>query len=198
MIDPQATGLLVILVGRGTKLSQQVMGSDKTYEGTMYLGITTDSQDADGKVVEERDASHVTREALEKEMKNWVGDISQIPPMVSAIKKNGVPLYKMARKGKTIEREPRAIHVYSFDLLDFEFPRARFRLRSTKGTYVRTICYDVGEALGCGAHLSQLHRSQSGALRADDAMELEDLLKLSKEELATHIVPFSQARIEDA
>jgi len=196
-LDPQATGLLVILVGRGTKLSQRVMGSDKTYEGTMLLGVATDSQDADGEVTQERDASFVTRELLEAEMKNWVGDIMQIPPMVSAIKKDGVPLYKMARKGKTIEREPRPIHIYEFSLIDFNFPYASFRLRSTKGTYVRTVCADVGEALGCGAHLSQLHRTRSGALDVKNALSLDAVLALSKEDLAEYITPIYQLKPED-
>ncbi|MFH0879197.1 MAG: tRNA pseudouridine(55) synthase TruB, partial [Lentisphaerota bacterium] len=121
-LDPMATGLLVILTGRGTKLSESVMGFDKVYSGVMHLGITTDTQDVDGKVLEEKDASSITREMIQQEMSRRMGDQMQTPPMVSAIKMNGVPLYKLARKGQTVEREPRFIHIYRFSLLDFTPP----------------------------------------------------------------------------
>lgn len=196
-LDPMATGLLVILLGRGTKLSNAVMGADKTYEGTMRLGVTTDSEDRDGRVVAEADASGVPRERLEAEMKKWMGDVMQTPPMVSAIKRDGVPLYKLARKGQTVEREPRLVHVYEFVLLDFAPPRARFRLRCSKGTYVRTLCGDIGRALGCGAHLEELRRTQSGALKLHDAATLDDLLQLSLDQLAKRVIPIHQVRAED-
>jgi tRNA pseudouridine55 synthase len=195
-LDPMATGLLVILLGRGTKLSQRIMGGDKTYEGTMRLGVTTDSQDAEGKILREADASHITRDMLESAMQPFTGDIMQTPPMVSAIKKNGVPLYKLARKGKTVEREPRLIHVYEFSLLDYVCPCADFRLRSTKGTYVRTICHDTGETLGCGAHLAALRRTRSGSFSVTDALPLEDLIALSMTDLQRRIIPVNQVMVE--
>jgi tRNA pseudouridine55 synthase len=188
-LDPMATGLLIILLGKGTKLSGQIMGSDKVYEGTMRLGISTDTQDADGQVLAERDASAVTREQLLEEMKKRTGDMHQVPPMVSAIKKDGVPLYKLARKGQTVEREPRFIHVYQFHLIDFAPPVATFRLRCTKGTYVRTLCSDIGDALGCGAHLASLRRTESGTFRLADAVTLDDLLRLNSAELTSRIIP---------
>ena len=117
-LDPMATGLLPILIGKGTKLSDRIMGGDKTYEGTITLGARTDSQDAEGTVLEEQDSSGITETALRQAMAARVGDQMQTPPMVSAVKKDGVPLYKLARKGKSIEREPRFIHVYAFDLFD--------------------------------------------------------------------------------
>ena len=138
-LDPNATGLLIMLLGRGTRLSNFVMGSDKTYEGVCRLGVATDSQDVDGQVISERDPSGVTREQIETEMRKFVGDSMQTPPMVSAIKVNGVPLYKLARKGQTVEREPRLIHVYDLRVLDFTPPNVGFVLKCTKGTYVRTI-----------------------------------------------------------
>jgi tRNA pseudouridine55 synthase len=196
-LDPMATGLLVLLLGRGTKLSNVVMGSDKVYEGTLHLGVATDTEDVDGEILAEADASGVTREQLEAEMKKLTGDIMQTPPMVSAIKKNGVPLYKLARKGQTVEREPRLIHVYEFVLLDFAPPQARFRLRCTKGTYVRTICADIGRALGCGAHLRELRRTQSGSLKVDAALPLAALLAMNLDQLAARVIPIHQVRAEN-
>lgn len=196
-LDPMATGLLVILVGRGTKLSNVVMGADKTYEGVMRLGVATDTEDVDGRVVAEADPSGVTREQVEAEMKKRLGDLMQTPPMVSAVKRDGVPLYKLARRGQTVEREPRLVHVYEFAPLDFDLPRVRFRLRCSKGTYVRTLCADIGRELGCGAHLAELRRTQSGALRVADAAALDDLLQLDRDGLAKRVIPIHQVRAED-
>jgi tRNA pseudouridine55 synthase len=193
-LDPMATGLLVILLGRGTKLSNLIIGSDKTYEGTLCLGKATDSQDIDGALVAERDPSAVTLEALEAEMKKRLGDVLQTPPMVSAVKLGGTPLYKLARKGKEVEREPRLIHVYEFRLLAFEPPFASFRLSCTKGTYVRTLCADIGEALGCGAYLHALRRTRSGDLSVEDAFQLQELLSLSADDLIPRIVPLDEFR----
>jgi tRNA pseudouridine55 synthase len=197
-LDPMATGLLVILIGRGTKLSDAVMGSDKVYEGTLRLGVTTDTQDCDGEITGEAPFDSVTREALEAEMKKWVGDVMQTPPMVSAIKKDGVPLYKLARKGQEIEREPRLLHIYEFRLLDFAPPRASFRLRCTKGTYVRTLCADVGAALGCGAFLESLRRTQSGSLDVKNAIPTPELFNLTRDELARRVLPTSEIRMPGA
>lgn len=191
-LDPMATGLLVILLGRGTKLSNQIMGADKTYEGTLRLGVTTDSEDCDGVVTSEADPSGVTSEALSAEMRKRVGDQMQTPPMVSAVKKGGVPLYKLARKGQTVEREARLIHVYEFALLGFTPPEATFRLRCTKGTYVRTLCADIGTSLSCGAHLKALRRTVSGSLRIEDAISLEAILNGGVEEAARRVIPMNR------
>ena len=188
-LDPLATGLLILLLGRGTKLSNYVMGSDKTYEGALQLGVSTDSQDADGQVVAERDIAGVTEEAVREEMARRTGDLLQTPPMVSAIKKDGVPLYKLARKGKTVERDPRLVHIYAFTLLEFAPPTVRFRVACTKGTYVRTLAHDIGEALGCGAHLSALRRTRSGAFSVDDALPLDRLLEMPADALIDRVIP---------
>ena len=177
-LDPQATGLLVLLIERGTKLSSSFLNSDKTYEGTMRLGISTDTQDAQGAILKEADASAVTREQLDDQMQTLTGDMMQTPPMVSAAKKNGVPLYKLARKGKTVERKAKLIHVYEFVLLEANLPSASFRLRCTKGTYVRTLCADIGDNLGCGAHLEQLRRSSCGDLDLADAAPIDEIVGL--------------------
>lgn len=188
-LDPNATGLVALLIGRGTKLSAKIMGGDKTYEGEILLGVETDSQDTDGETVSEKDPAGVTEEMLQAEMKKAVGDQMQTPPMVSAIKKNGVPLYKLARKGKEIEREPRFIHVYKFSLTDFSPPRATFEVMCTKGTYVRTIAHDLGQRLGCGACLSELRRTQSGDFSLSDAWTLDEVLKWDRSELEQHLIP---------
>jgi tRNA pseudouridine55 synthase len=195
-LDPQATGLLILLIERGTKLSSTFLNSDKTYEGTMHLGVTTDTQDAQGAVLREADASGITRRMVEDEMQKLTGDMMQTPPMVSAAKKDGVPLYKLARKGKTVERKPKLIHVYEFSLLDADMPSVKFRLRCTKGTYVRSLCADIGESLGCGAHLEQLRRSSCGDLDIQDAVSMDEVMGMSPEQVLEKIIPMHKFLIQ--
>ena len=191
-LDPNATGLIAILIGRGTKMSAKVMGSDKTYTGEILFGVETNSQDTDGEVVAEKDPSGITEDQLKVEMRSVVGDQMQLPPMVSAIKKDGVPLYKLARKGEVIEREKRFIHIYKFALDRFTPPRATFEVKCTKGTYVRTIAHDLGQRLGCGATLSQLRRTQSGDFDVSKAWTLDEILTWDRDELASHMIPLDQ------
>ena len=191
-LDPNATGLVVLLIGRGTQLSARVMGGDKTYEGEILLGAETNSQDTDGEVTAEKDPSGVTEEQLRAEMKKALGDQMQMPPMVSAIKMNGVPLYKLARKGQEVEREPRFIHVYKFALKEFRSPRATFEVMCTKGTYVRTLAHDLGQRLGCGACLSQLRRTQSGSLSLSNAWKLDEVLTWDRAELEKNMLSVNQ------
>jgi len=188
-LDPAATGLLVILLGRGTRVSNRFMSSDKTYEGTITLGVITDSQDAEGVILKEADPSGITREQLEEAIGKFKGDMFQIPPMVSAIKMAGVPLYKLARKGEEIERQPRFIHLYEFKLLDYTPPRGTFVLRCSKGTYVRTLCHDIGENLGVGAHLSQLRRTESAGYDVHQAVTLDQLLTMQQIDLLNVVLP---------
>lgn len=187
-LDPLATGLLVLLIGKGTKLSDRIMGGDKTYEGSIHLGVTTHSQDRDGEILEEKDASHITREQVEAAIQNYLGDIEQIPPMVSAIKKDGVALYKLARKGKEIEREPRKIHIYSFEVTGFNNPFVQFRVKSTKGTYVRTLAHDIGNDLGVGASLHDLRRTESGPLNLEKAHAMEEILACDRDSIGEKII----------
>ncbi len=188
-LDPAATGLLVILLGRGTRVSNRFMTSDKTYEGTITLGITTDSQDAEGQILKETDASGISRSQLEEAIAKFKGDMFQIPPMVSAIKMAGVPLYKLARKGEEVERKPRFIHLYEFRLLDFTPPKGTFVVRCSKGTYVRTLCHDIGETLGVGAHLSQLRRTESAGYNVSQAVTLDQLLAMQQVDLLNVVHP---------
>ncbi len=192
-LDPQATGLLIIMVNRGTKISNLFLGSDKEYEGTMRLGLTTNSYDLDGEVTATAPWEHVTRERLEEGMAQFQGDLMQVPPMVSAIKRAGVPLYKLARQGETVERESRFVHLYEFSLRSFVPPDAVVRIRCTKGTYVRSLCHDLGQVLGCGAALAQLRRTGSGRFRVDDSLPLDAALALPPPEFAARIIPLAQA-----
>ncbi len=190
-LDPMATGLLILLLGKGTKISERVMGHDKTYEGTIRLGVTTDSQDAEGQTIAEADASAVTAEDLAAQMAARLGDQMQTPPMVSAIKLNGVPLYKLARKGQEVERKPKLIHLYRFELTGYAPPDADFVVECTKGTYVRTLAHDIGQSLGCGAHLARLRRTHIGRFNIAEARTLDDLL--ARPSLDDCIIPLPQA-----
>jgi tRNA pseudouridine55 synthase len=192
-LDPQATGLMIILIGKGTKISDRFLGSDKEYEGAIRLGLTTNSYDLDGEVTSTAPFEGIARERLLEAMGAFQGDLMQTPPMVSAIKKNGVPLYKLARQGETVERAARLIHLYEFSLLSFAPPDLEFRIRCTKGTYIRSIAHDLGQALGCGAALARLHRTASGAFRVARAMPLDTALSLSPAGLAERIVPLAEA-----
>ena len=191
-LDPAATGLLVLLVGRGTRLSERVMAGDKTYEGVLRLGRSTTTQDAEGEPTGGSDPSGVTEEALRALVAaEFAGDVLQTPPMVSALKKDGVPLYKMARRGEEVAREPRLVHVFSVDLLSFGIPDTSFRVRCSKGTYVRTLCHDIGAKLGCGGHLAGLRRVRCGAFRVEDAIPFADLKTLPRADFAARLRPLS-------
>lgn len=174
-LDPLATGLLIVVIGRGTKIQDLLMAEDKEYAGTMKLGEITDSQDADGEVTEARPVPELTREQLDATFAKFQGDFYQTPPMVSAIKKEGVPLYKLARQGKTVEREPRFVHVFSHEILDVRLPEIDFRVACSKGFYVRTYAHDIGLELGCGAHLQSLRRTKSGRFTLEHAITVPEL-----------------------
>jgi len=189
-LDPNATGLLLIVLGRGTKLSERLMATDKVYEGTIKFGETTDSYDSDGQLVASLPVPPLTLEMLNQEAELFLGDQMQTPPMVSAVKKDGVPLYKLARKGIEVERKPKLIHIYSFKFSQYAEPLGWFRLACTKGTYVRTIAHELGQKLGCGAHLSALRRTVSGRFQVADAIRLDDLLNQPTTELTKRVIPF--------
>ena len=191
-LDPNATGLLIIVLGRGTKLSEKLMSSDKVYEGSIKFGETTDSYDADGELVASLPVPPTTVEELNRLAAEFVGDQMQMPPMVSAVKKDGVPLYKLARKGVEVERKPRLIHIYSFQFSDYHEPVGHFSVACTKGTYVRSLAHELGQKLGCGAHLSNLRRTVSGKFNVTDAIEFEQVMGLSVSELEKRVIPFVQ------
>ncbi len=174
-LDPMATGLLVLLLGRGTKWQEHFMGEDKVYAGSLMLGVETDSEDATGAVVATHPWEQVTEVDLKAAAASLTGEILQVPPMVSAIKVNGKALYKLARKGQVIEREPRPVTIHRFDITMVDLPRADFIVHCSKGTYIRTLCADLGRKLGCGAHMSALRRLECGPFSVADAVDMETL-----------------------
>lgn len=162
-LDPMATGMLILVLGSATRIQDLLMSEDKEYTGTLKLGETTNSQDAEGEVLLKRPVpENLTLEQVKAAFDTLKGDFYQTPPMVSAVKINGVPLYKLARKGQEVEREPRFVRVYDYEITRFEPPFVDFRVVCSKGFYVRTYANDIGEKLGCGAHLSALRRTRSG------------------------------------
>ena len=192
-LDPKATGLLVMLIGKATRISQYLMSTDKVYQGEATLGVVTDSQDAEGEMMETRPVPELTEAQVRDVMKTFLGDQYQTPPMHSAIKVDGVKLYQLARKGEEIEREPRFIRVAAFNLLSFASPKLTFDLHCTKGTYVRTIAHDLGQKLGCGAHLSALRRTASGQFTIGQCLPLEEIEKLSLPEIEKRQIPVYEA-----
>jgi len=188
-LDPNATGLLIIVLGKGTKLSEKLMSADKVYEGTIKFGETTNSHDADGEIVASLPVPPLTVEQLNEAAASFVGDLMQTPPMVSAVKKDGVPLYKLARKGLEVPREPRLIHIYKFRFTDYREPFGSIHIACTKGTYVRTLAHDLGQKLGCGAHLATLRRTVAGKFDVAHAVPLEEVLKLTAAALEKRVIP---------
>jgi tRNA pseudouridine55 synthase len=179
-LDPLATGLLMLVIGKATKIQDLLMAEDKVYGGTMKLGVVTDSQDADGAILEERPVPELSEARLREVLEKFTGDFYQLPPMVSAVKKGGVPLYKLARKGQTVEREPRLVHVLYYRLQRWASPLLQFELGCSKGFYVRTYCHDIGQELGCGAHLVQLSRLKSGNFSLERAVRWDQLQSLHR------------------
>ena len=189
-LDPMATGLLILVLGKATKYSERLMSSDKVYEGVMRFGETTDSYDADGEVTSENLIPLMSVDELNEAAKPFLGDQQQIPPMVSAIKVGGKPLYKLARQGQDIPREPRLVHIYTYKFSEYEEPFAYFRVSCTKGTYIRSLAHDLGQKLGCGAHLTRLRRLGSGRFDVAEATPLAEVLKWDLAELERRIIPF--------
>jgi tRNA pseudouridine55 synthase len=188
-LDPMATGLLMLVLGKATKVQDLLMSEDKEYRGTLKLGASTDSQDAQGQILETHPVPAFEEQALRTAFDAYQGDFYQLPPMVSAVKKDGVPLYKLARQGKVVEREPRLVTVYRYSLDRIALPEVDFTLNCSKGFYVRTYCHDIGAKLGCGGHLSALSRTRSGNFSLDRAISWEGLQALNQpEQLLNHIL----------
>jgi tRNA pseudouridine55 synthase len=189
-LDPNATGLLVLVLGKATRLSDRLMSSDKVYEGDVKFGESTDSYDSDGELVASLPVPPMTLDEVNQMAAAFVGDQLQKPPMVSAKKLNGVPLYKLARKGIEVERKPRLIHIYRFRFQSYEEPVGHFQIACTKGTYVRAVAQEMGEKAGCGAHLTTLRRLSSGRFDVANALTLDQTLNLSTAELEKRVIPF--------
>ncbi|BDS08034.1 hypothetical protein NT6N_30740 [Oceaniferula spumae] len=191
-LDPMATGLLMLVIGKATKIQDLLMSEDKEYTGTMTLGITTGSQDKESDIVEEKEVPPFTDEEIDAAFKKYVGPFEQTPPMVSAIKKNGVPLYKLARKGIEVERKARAVHVTDYQITRTALPEVDFVVNCSKGFYVRTYAHDIGQDLGCGAHLSALRRTRSGKFTVDRAMTASDLKTATAEDIKNSLISLAE------
>ena len=193
-LDPLATGLMIMLIGKATKVSQFLISLDKSYEGEFLLGVETNSQDADGDVVATKEIpASVNQEGITLEMKSFMGDQYQTPPMFSAKKIDGVPLYKMARKGKTVEREPRFIRINELTLTGWDSPKGKFFMECSKGTYVRTVFHDLGQNLECGAHLTALRRTRIDQFSIEGAKTLEEIELMPLSEFQSLLIPIHQA-----
>jgi tRNA pseudouridine55 synthase len=190
-LDPLATGVLVLCLGPATRLSEYVMDSTKRYVARVRLGVTTTTYDAEGDVIQERDASHVTREDVEHALLPFLGSIEQMPPMYSAIKQGGRKLYDLAREGKTVERAVRPVTIYALDITDWSPPEFSLVVTCSAGTYIRSLGYDIGEALGVGAYLVGLLRVASGRFALDSAVPLDTLLNSDAPE--QYVIPTKEA-----
>ena len=174
-LDPMATGVLPVFIGRATRGVEFFEHAEKTYEAVLQLGITTDTEDTTGNVLEEKSVS-VTKEQFLAVLEQFRGEIQQVPPMYSALKVNGQKLYQLARKGQEVERQPRTITIHQLDCLEFSDTTAKIRVRCSKGTYIRTLCKDIGEALGCGGCMAQLRRVTAGEYAIENAVPLANLV----------------------
>lgn len=179
-LDPQAEGVLPVTLGKGTRLAELLTEKEKTYEAVLRLGVETDTQDMTGTVLRQQESA-VTEEEVRSAMMGFLGDGFQIPPMYSALKVNGKKLYELARAGKEIEREPRPVRISEMEILKLELPRVRFRVTCSRGTYIRTLCHDIGQSLGCGAAMEELLRTRSGAFLLENSYTLEQVQELARE-----------------
>lgn len=179
-LDPNATGLVIVCTGRKTKEISKIQELEKTYTGVFTLGKTTPSFDAESDFDSENSIDHITEESILGARDRFVGTISQRPPMFSAVKHNGQPLYKFARKGREIEREERTVTVSNFEIIKINLPDIHFEISCSKGTYIRSIAHDLGSYLGCGAYLKQLRRTRIGDFKVDDALTLDEFREFAK------------------
>lgn len=199
-LDPMATGMLIVVIGKATKMQDLLMCEDKVYTATMKLGVETNSQDADGEVVAVKPTDGITEDAIHAAFAHYHGEFDQVPPMYSAVKINGVPCYKLARKGKEVERKARHVAVLDYEVtrIDLEAAEVDFRVHCTKGFYVRTYAHDIGQYLGCGAHLTALRRIRSGHFDIAEAVDVPALKAASREELLARLLPVEKVLADRA
>ena len=190
-LDPMATGMLIVVIGKATRLQDKLMCEDKTYTATMKLGIETNSQDADGEVVAIKNLVGIDETAIRRAFERFHTEFDQVPPMFSAVKINGVPCYKLARKGKEVERKARRVRVidYAISRIDLVSAEVDFTVHCSKGFYVRTYAHDIGQLLGCGAHLTALRRTRSGHFDISQAIDVPTLKSSTRAELIDRLIP---------
>lgn len=188
-LDPEASGVLPVCIGKATKAIDYIMGDFKIYETELKLGVITDTYDREGKILHESEVQ-ANEEEIIQAINSFVGEIKQVPPMYSALKVNGKKLYELARAGIEIEREARSIVIYDIDIMDIKIPYVKFRVKCSKGTYIRSLCYDIGELLKCGGMMWNLQRTATGQFHIEDAINIEDL---TVENIGAHIMPVERA-----
>ena len=189
-LDPEATGVLPICIGRATKIIDYIMDSEKVYEVTLKLGIRTTTYDLEGEVLEERDPSHLTEEEILNSINSFKGEYSQIPPMYSALKQNGVRLYELARKGIEVERKGRLVYFYNLEYIIINNPYISMKVTCSKGTYIRSLCYDIGEKLGVFATMTQLNRAKTSVFSQEKSININEL---TKENINDYILSMEEA-----
>jgi tRNA pseudouridine55 synthase len=187
-LDPEASGVLPVCIGKATKAIDYIMGDFKIYEAELKLGVITDTYDKEGKILRESEVN-ATEEEIIQVINSFVGEIKQVPPMYSALKVNGKKLYELARAGIEVEREARPIVIYNIDIMDIKLPCVKFRVKCSKGTYIRSLCYDIGEVLKCGGMMWNLQRTATGQFHIDDAINIEDL---NEENISQYIMPIEK------
>lgn len=199
-LDPMATGMLIVVIGKATKMQDLLMCEDKVYTATMKLGVETNSQDADGEVVAEKPTDALSEADIRAAFEHFNGEFDQVPPMYSAVKINGVPCYKLARKGKEVERKARHVAVLDYEITRIDLAEAEvdFRVHCTKGFYVRTYAHDIGQYLGCGAHLTALRRIRSGKFDIAEAVDVPTLKAAGREELLARLLPVEKVLADRA
>ena len=191
-LDPEAEGVLPVVLGKATKLVDLLTDKQKTYEALMHLGLETDTQDMTGTVLCEKTVE-VSEEEVEAVIREFVGEYQQIPPMYSALKVDGKKLYELAREGKTVERKARTVHFYEIDIKEINLPYVRFSVTCSKGTYIRTLCHDIGQKLGCGGCMEELTRTKVGRFELKDSLKLEELRDLAQNgRLEDALIPLDQ------
>lgn len=192
-LDPDATGVLPVCLGRATKVCELLTDHDKTYEALLLLGKTTDTQDISGEVLEERDPGDLTEEEVRSCIESFIGEYDQIPPMYSALKVNGKKLYELAREGKTVERKSRRVQIHGICILEMNLPHVRMEVDCSKGTYIRTLCHDIGEKLQVGGCMEELERTKVGRFLKEDAVTLDEVRqKMEQGEGAEFFTPLDQ------
>ncbi|MDO4661958.1 MAG: tRNA pseudouridine(55) synthase TruB [Tissierellia bacterium] len=191
-LDLEASGVLVVLIGKATRISDYIMNQGKEYIATIKFGEKTDTLDYSGKVIAKSE-KEISKEEFENKLCDFKGEIYQIPPMYSALKKDGKKLYELAIEGKSIERKKRKVNIYDIELLDFNFPYAKIKVSCSKGTYIRTLADDIGESLLTYAHLDSLVRTRVGKFLIEDSIDSSNLSNITKEDIEKHIIPIDRA-----
>ncbi len=197
-LDPMAAGVLPICIGRATKIVELIQNDKKTYRCEMTLGAVTDTQDVWGEVLASSPVEEITEQEIREAVMDFIGEIEQIPPMYSALKVNGKKLYELAREGVTVDRKPRMRHIYSIEIIRIEGEKVWMDVECAKGTYIRTLCHDIGQKLGCGAHMSFLLRTATGIFNLENGITLETLqaFKAHPERVGTHMLTVDEALAE--